>query len=159
SIPLQATGGFPPYNWSAAPLPPGLSLNAGVITGVPTTTGTFNFNATVSDSTGASQVRGFAIIVGSSTPPPNGPVITNTSFPGGPVGQTHRQSITFTTSCTSPFGNGPTLAVTSGSLPPGLTVNSPVDKSWVISGTPTANGTYNFSLTITEVCGRASTAN
>ena len=51
---LQATGGVKPYTWSlaAGTLPPGLSLNAatGVISGTPTTRGTWSFTVRVQDS-------------------------------------------------------------------------------------------------------------
>ncbi|MCH3863159.1 putative Ig domain-containing protein, partial [Campylobacter jejuni] len=38
------------------------------------------------------------------------------------------------------------FATTAGSLPPGLTLSA----GGVISGTPTAGGTYNFTLTSTD---------
>lgn len=50
---LTATGGLPPYTWSVSSgsLPPGLSLSSsGVISGTPTTAGTFNFTIQVTDS-------------------------------------------------------------------------------------------------------------
>lgn len=54
SYTLQATGGLKPYAWSLASggLPPGLSLNAttGVISGKPTTRGTWSFTVRVQDA-------------------------------------------------------------------------------------------------------------
>ncbi len=52
---LSATGGDPPYTWSLAsgsgPLPPGLSLSSGgLISGRPTSPGTFPFTVQVTDS-------------------------------------------------------------------------------------------------------------
>jgi hypothetical protein len=57
SMPLQASGGQAPYTWvlsdSSAGLPPGLSLSAsGVLSGVPTLTGVFDFVVQVTDSGG-----------------------------------------------------------------------------------------------------------
>jgi zinc metalloprotease ZmpA len=52
SLSLSASGGTPPYTFSATGLPPGLSINAssGVISGTPSTAGTFSVTATVRDS-------------------------------------------------------------------------------------------------------------
>jgi len=53
---LTASGGVAPYTWSLASgstLPAGLSLSSsGVISGTPTTNGSFSFTAQVSDSAG-----------------------------------------------------------------------------------------------------------
>lgn len=50
------SGGLPPYTWSldpTTPLPPGLSLSSsGVVSGVASGTGSFNFSFTVQDSSG-----------------------------------------------------------------------------------------------------------
>jgi uncharacterized protein (TIGR03437 family) len=62
SLALSATGGVPPYsNWTltSGSLPPGISLTSpsslisGLITGTPTSAGTFTFTVQVSDSTNA----------------------------------------------------------------------------------------------------------
>jgi hypothetical protein len=54
SAALQATGGVPPYTWSAAGLPPALSIdsNTGTISGNTTRGGMFPVKATVKDSAG-----------------------------------------------------------------------------------------------------------
>jgi large repetitive protein len=51
---LQATGGVPPYTWtvnSGSTLPAGLTLtSAGVLSGTPTSGGSYSFGITVTDS-------------------------------------------------------------------------------------------------------------
>ncbi len=71
SASLTASGGTTPYAWSiiSGSLPPGLSMSsAGVISGTPTTTGTFNFTARVSDSSNPAQTasQALSILVGNS---------------------------------------------------------------------------------------------
>ena len=90
STSVTATGGTPPYNWSADPnaLPPGLALSAtgtpsATISGTPLTTGTYQFTVTVTDSasTPASAFATFLLTVtGSSTL--NCPTIVNLTLCG-----------------------------------------------------------------------------
>ena len=83
---LVAFNGTPPYTWtiSAGSLPDGLSLsNAGIISGTPTTTGTSNFTARVTDNATTSVTMNLAITI--SNGPLNNFLIENQS--GGAIGQ------------------------------------------------------------------------
>jgi hypothetical protein len=68
---VAATGGQPPYRWSATGLPAGLSINAntGDITGNPTAAGNFGIAITVTDSALANISDRFTINVNLPAPP------------------------------------------------------------------------------------------
>jgi hypothetical protein len=58
---LTASGGTPPYTWTASGLPAGLSLSAdGVLSGTPGTAGTSTVTVTATDSAGASGSASFS---------------------------------------------------------------------------------------------------
>jgi hypothetical protein len=67
SADLSATGGTPPYVWttSLSNLPAGLTLNpsTGVISGIPTATGTSNFTVQVTDSKSQTAFKALSITV------------------------------------------------------------------------------------------------
>lgn len=70
STTLKATGGTSPYSWSVTGLAPGLSLStAGVITGTPTTAGTYSEVFTVSDSSSPAETAQatFSVTIASAT--------------------------------------------------------------------------------------------
>ena len=64
------------------------------------------------------------------------------TLPGGAMGVAYNQTITATGGA-SPY----TFAVTSGALPTGM---NPLSAGGVLSGTPTAAGTFNFTVTATD---------
>ncbi|HKV60722.1 MAG TPA: immunoglobulin domain-containing protein, partial [Candidatus Acidoferrum sp.] len=87
SATLAATGGSTPYSWSLAgsSLPNGLSLStAGVISGTPSSAGSFSFTVQVKDTSSATASRNFSINVASPTPsvaitsPTNGSTVSGT---------------------------------------------------------------------------------
>jgi len=68
---------------------------------------------------------------------PTPPTITTTTLPNGTVGTAYNQTLTATG--TTPI----TWTVDSGTLPNSLSLNA---NTGVISGTPTASGTFNFTI-------------
>ncbi|MFC0106965.1 S8 family peptidase [Kibdelosporangium aridum] len=53
NLQLSASGGTPPYTWSATGLPPGLAISSGgLISGTPSTAGTYSVTATAADTAG-----------------------------------------------------------------------------------------------------------
>lgn len=138
---LIATGGLSPYTWSVASgsLPAGLTLipATGAITGTPTTPGTSNFTLQVTDSAQATVQAKLSIVVVVA------PIaVTTASLPGGTLGLAYSQTLG-ASGGTPPYS----WAVTSGSLPAGLTLAA---STGVISGSPTASGTASFTVTVTD---------
>jgi hypothetical protein len=72
SATLAATGGVPPYAWSASGLPSGLSMSStGTISGTPTTSGIFAPSINVLDSTNAKVIQNDSVsILSAAAPPP-----------------------------------------------------------------------------------------
>jgi hypothetical protein len=63
---LAATGGTPPYTWSisSGALPAGITLNgSGALSGTPTTGGSYNFTATLSDSSSPTNKTGMPLSI------------------------------------------------------------------------------------------------
>lgn len=141
---LTASGGASPYTWSIAKgsLPTGLSLSSsGAVTGKPTVTGTFSFTAAVTDSTkptAESQSTATSITVASAAPKL---AIATSALPSGTSGTAYSAGFTAT---------GGTKAYTwsiSGNLPAGLTLAA---TTGIISGTPTASGTFSLTATVRD---------
>ncbi|WP_309919932.1 putative Ig domain-containing protein [Xanthomonas sp. 1678] len=140
---LSASGGTAPYSFviSAGALPAGLTLSAaGVLSGTPTASGSFNFTATATDSGGSptSGNRAYALVVASPTL-----TLPATTLAGGTAGQAYTAAINPATGGIAPY----TYTLSAGALPAGVTVNS---ATGALSGTPTVAGNFNFSLTATD---------
>ena len=139
---LTATGGVAPYTHAitAGSLPPGISLsNGGVLSGNATTTGTFAFTVTATDSNAQSGAQAYTIVVAV-------PVlaISPASLPGGTAGTPYLQVLAIS-------GGIPPYAVSqSGTLPAGITFNA---ASRTFSGTPTQVGTFPLTVTVTDSTG------
>ena len=154
---LTATGGTPPYQWSpAGPLAvPGLSLApSGAITGTPTSPGSYQLTATVTDSAGGKQSQMFTITINSSPPPTGTLTILNGSFPTGLVGQSYPAQVLLSAGgCLTPFAPFPAFSISKGALPDGLSIQTNSDGSHSIAGTPTTPGSSTFTLMATDRCG------
>jgi hypothetical protein len=148
SQPIVATGGTPPYTWALAQgtLPPGLALSAGpteLISGKPTSNGTFTFSVQVTDHVGSTSTKQFTLTIVA------GLTITSLALPQGTLGQAYGPFTVAQVGGTLPY----TWSVSSGSLGPGLLLSS----SGVITGTPTQAGAFNFTLQVKDGAGASAT--
>jgi hypothetical protein len=142
---VTATGGVPAYHWSiiSGALPAGLTLNpsSGNISGTPTATGTSGFTIQVIDSeTPTPQTATANLSITVTNPPPL--QITTTSLPNGNTGAAYSATLS-ATGGVQPY----TWSISTGNLPTGLTLTS---GSGQISGTPTATGTFSFTVEVQD---------
>jgi hypothetical protein len=139
---FAAAGITPPLTWTApvSSLPPGLTFtSAGVLSGTPTSHGTYNFNVTVMNSSQQQANKQFSILINPA--PAINITITPATLPTGITGNTYSQLLTAT------GGVGPyTFALASGSLPSGLSLSS----GGIVSGTLTAAGSSSFTIQATD---------
>jgi Putative Ig domain/IPT/TIG domain len=143
---LTATGGTAPYSWSvnAGSLPPGLTLtSAGVLAGTPTTAGSYPFTVNVIDQNNGIATASITLVVAS------GLGLTFTAPPTGQVG------VAYTDTLTAAGGTAPyTWSISAGSLPAGLTLTA---STGVVAGTPTAAGTFSFTVKVTDAASLTAT--
>jgi hypothetical protein len=130
-----------PVGFGATPLPAGLYINntTGVISGTPTTAGSFNVPISATNVPGTATGSGTATLV--ITIAPQVPVITSTLTKQGAAGSAFSYTITASGSPTS-FSATP--------LPAGLSLNN---VTGVISGTPTTAASTNVAIGATNVSG------
>jgi alpha-tubulin suppressor-like RCC1 family protein len=137
SAPAQATGGSPPYRWSATGLPAGLSIDpaTGTITGTPTVGGGYTPTITVTDSYGieASASLPLAVRPLPATPGETAPLAvsgaTSPSLGLVRASRARTRSASVTRRRTSPSVQGDSPSGTSLDMPLSGTglVNSPLD--------------------------------
>ncbi len=141
---LTQSGGTGAIAWSfTGNLPGNVTLNptTGLISGAPTTSGTFNFSVTATDANGcASAPKAYSLVIASC------PAITinPTTLPSGQIGLQYSQQLTQT------GGTGTLMWSFAGGLPTGVTMNL---TTGLISGKPTVSGTFDFSVAVKDANG------
>ena len=142
---ITASGGVAPYSFAvtAGALPAGLTLSpGGVLSGTPTAGGSFNFTVSATDSSPFpgpfAGSRAYTLVI---APPTIS--LPATPLAGGTLGAAYSAAITPASGGTAPYA----YAVTVGALPGGLILNA---ATGAITGTPSALGTFNFSITATD---------
>jgi hypothetical protein len=141
SFQFTADNGVTPYTWSikSGTKPPGLNLDAatGVLSGVPSTNGTYSFKVQVKDKTTDNAYDDFTISIRDFN-------ITNgdesaTYCPGLPF-----EYQFYTCGGTPPFAW--TIPSGSGSPPSGISITS----SGTLSGTTSATGKHSFTVVVSD---------
>lgn len=135
------SGGWAPFTFSvlSGALPTGLSLDAttGAISGTPTAQGAYTATIKVTDADGNIATMAFNVTIAGDL------VLTGTPANFGTTTVAYNDTSLGHTGGQSPY----VFSVSSGALPPGLALNT---STGAITGTPTASGTYNFSIKVSD---------
>jgi streptogramin lyase len=147
---LVATGGTPPYQWTATGLPAGMTLSGGgILSGAPIAvfnagiTGFVNVTVTDSSTPAQSATQKYDLVVA----PTVAAVITTTLLPPGVVGVSYDQPV-YATNIQD------TLTIIAGDLPDGLNLDS---TTMTISGMPSKAGVFEFTLQAEDTLNRTAT--
>ena len=137
---FNLTSGTLPVTWSASGLPRGMTLDEnGYLSGTPEKAGNFNINIKVSNTGGKSSIRvPFTVY--------QIPTITTATLKDATTGKNYNAKITAkgTTPITWDIKN----------IPDGLTANfNSTGTSAIITGIPTAAGTFNLDITTSNLAG------
>ncbi|WP_216363487.1 putative Ig domain-containing protein [Subtercola boreus] len=140
---LTVTNGTSPFTWSvsAGALPPGLTLgtSSGVLAGTPTTAGSYTFTVQIVDASAQTASRSVTIVIAAA------PSIAFAPSPGE-VGVALSQQPALS------GGTAPIVwRIAAGSLPTGITIDA---ATGLLSGTPTASGTFSPTITATDAFGQ-----
>ncbi len=138
---VTASGGTAPYTYAvlSGTLPTGLSLNAatGAITGTPSAGGNYSFTIQATDANSNVGSNAYTVTIGTTTL-----TVNPSSLPNGTQGTAYNQSVT------ASGGAAPYVyALLSGALPTGLSLDT---ATGAITGTPSAGGSYSFSIQATD---------
>jgi subtilisin-like proprotein convertase family protein len=136
------TGPATNFTISAGALPNGLTLSSlGILTGTPSQVGNFSFTVTANDKNLSDNVTGPASQAYTLTVTAPSLSIAPSVLNNGQAGVAYNQTLAGQGG-TAPYS----FAVTGGGLPNGLTLST----GGTLSGTPTAVGTFTFTVTATD---------
>ena len=154
SASLTASGGTIPYFWgiSSGALPSGFVLDGrtGLVSGTTNQSGTFTFQATVSDLQGGIGEASLTVLVVSTAPSATPLTILTQALPTATTGSPYSASLTASGGVIPYFWSIP-----SGTLPAGFVLNS---SSGLLSGTTNQSGTFAFQATVSDSQGGVSEA-
>lgn len=144
SATISTVGGAPPavLNLISGAIPGGLIFKNGTISGYSTVPGTFTFTVRATDSTGGVVTRPYSIVV-----VPSFRITTAAQLPQAVVGRLYSVQL----QAAGARGSA-AWALSNSTLPAGLTLSS----AGLLSGTPSLEGNFTFSLQTTETQGNRS---
>jgi hypothetical protein len=139
SFTVTKTGTPSPTLSETGALPAGVTFvpGTGVLSGTPTAKGSYLITFTATNGIGTAATQSFTLVV--QYPPL---VVSSSSLAGGTVGSAYSATLT-ATGGESPY----TWSVSVGALPAGLSLAA---STGVISGTPTASGTADFTVEVAD---------
>ena len=148
---VKAKYGTAPYTWSneGGEIPPGLTLSfsgdEAKLSGTPTKDGLYTLKLKVTDKTGATYSRECSVVIR--------PLEISGKFTESTMElDTYSDNGVKVVGGTAPF----TWNVIEGTLPPGLKVTSSGSNA-LLSGTPTEEGRYTFTLEVSDAEGKTAT--
>lgn len=136
---VVASGGTPPYTWSLINgAVPGLVFGSSTVelSGTPASSGSFNLTLQVTDSAGLTATRTFTLTIS----PAALVITTDQQLSAAALNEPFLETLTAA-------GGAPPYTWSANGLPTGLTLNS---STGVLSGTPTAAGTFKPVITVTD---------
>lgn len=133
------------YAVTAGSLPPGVGITpSGVITGTPTTGGSYTFTVTATDASSNTGTQDYTVNIGT-----NSLTINPAGLPNGTQGTAYNQTVS------ASGGTGPyTYSVSAGALPAGLSLNP---STGAIAGIPTGSGASSFTIQANDSVGNIGT--
>jgi hypothetical protein len=141
---VQGYGGTGPYTWTAANMPPGLTLSsAGLVSGTVTGSTRYLVTLTVTDSTGVSNSTVVPVNV---TTPAGQLQVTSPAMTPTPDRTNVKGTAITALAAAASGGTAPYTWAATG-LPPGLTFSTSTNR---VTGTPTTPGTFPVTLTVTD---------
>jgi hypothetical protein len=146
---LQASGGSAPYRWaiSNGRLPDGLQLSDdGQITGRPTTASSLTFTVQATEQSGQTATKTLSIDI---EPAPQLTILSANPLPAAAIGVPYNVQLQ-AVSGTAPYFWVKKKKAKFGQLPDGITLS----ESGVLTGTPTAQGSSDFTVIVTDMADR-----